>query len=73
MRHDNDVAKTRIIVSEVRRDLANTYNVVSDIHRNMLKSQEGTDSQCRPVSDTRALSVAEYHLTVAQTQIRSAI
>jgi len=59
MRHDDDVAKTRTIVSEVRRDLANTYDVVSDIHRNVLKAQEGTDGQRRPVSDTRALSIAE--------------
>jgi len=59
MRHDNDVTKTRTIVSEVRRDLANTYNVVSDIHRNMLKNQEATNSQRRSVSDHHALSIAE--------------
>jgi len=32
-----------------------THTIVSDIHRNMLKGQEGTDGRHRVVSDIRAL------------------
>ena len=42
-----DVVKTRAMVSEVHRDVA---NMVSDIHRNVLKGQEGTDNRHQPVS-----------------------
>jgi len=73
IRHDNDVAKTRAMVSEVCRHLANSHGVVSDIHHNMLKSQEGIDGQRQPVSDTHTLSVVEYQLTIAQTQTRSTV
>ena len=40
-----------MVVSDIRHDIVNTYTIVSDIHRNMLKSQEGVDSQHRSVSD----------------------
>jgi len=39
--------------------------MVSDIHRTMLKGQEGSDGKIPLVSDTRTLSTAERLLTVA--------
>jgi len=45
--------------------VVNTHTLVSDIHRNMLKGQEGTDGQHQSVSDARALSITEQQLTVA--------
>ena len=40
-----------VIVSDVRHGVANTHTMVSDIHRNMLKCQEGTEDQRRLVSN----------------------
>ena len=60
-----DVAKTRIIVSEVRRYVTDTHTMVSDIHRTIVKSQEGSDGKNMLVIDTRALSITERSLTVA--------
>jgi hypothetical protein len=37
----------------------NTHTIVSDMHRNMLKSQEGIDDKYLPVSDICALFGAE--------------
>ena len=54
----------RDVVSEVHRDLVNTQIMVSDLHRNMLKSQEGTIGQPQLVSITRTLFLAERTLTV---------
>jgi len=45
--------RTSAVVSEVHRDVAGTHTMVSDIHHNMLKSQEGTNGQHRSVSDMR--------------------
>ena len=42
----------------------NTHTIVSDIHRNILKSQEGTDGKHQSVSDTYTLFIAELTLTV---------
>jgi hypothetical protein len=51
----------------------NTHTIVSDIRRDMLKSQEGTDGQHQLVSDTCTLFIAELTLTVTQAQTRSVI
>ena len=39
--------------------------MVSDIHRNMVRGQEGSNGINPLVSETRTLSIAEYPLTVA--------
>jgi len=55
---------TRAIVSEVQRNVTNTQNMVSDIHRTVVKGQEGSDGKPPSVGDTRTLSTAESLLTV---------
>jgi hypothetical protein len=49
---------THVAVSGIRHDVTNTHTIVSDIHRNMLKSQEGTIDKHLPVSDTCTLPIA---------------
>jgi len=44
---------TNSIASDVRYGIVNTHTMVSDIHRNMLKSQEGTYNRLMSVSDIR--------------------
>jgi tetratricopeptide (TPR) repeat protein len=61
-----------IVVSEVQRNVAETHAIVSDIRREMVKSQEGVDDQRRLVSDTPSISTIEQMLTTAQTQARLA-
>ena len=46
---------THVIVSDVRHGVVNTHTMISEIHCNMLKSQEGTDDQHRLVSDIHNL------------------
>jgi hypothetical protein len=46
--------------------------MVSDIHRAIVKGQEGSDSKKLPVSDTPTVTTTEYMLISAQTQTRSA-
>ena len=46
---------THVVVSDVRHGIANTHTLVSEMHRNMLKGQEGTDDQLRLVSDIHTL------------------
>jgi len=55
----------RDIVSEVHRDLVNTKTMVSDLHHNMFKSQEGTSDQPQLVGIVRALPLTERTLTIA--------
>jgi len=52
-------------ISDIRHDIASTHAVVSNVQRNMLKTQEGTDSQHQWVSNTCPLSVTEQTLTIA--------
>jgi hypothetical protein len=47
--------------------------MISDIHRTIVKGQEGTDDRRQLASGTRTLSSTEYALTTAQTQTRSAV
>jgi len=54
---------THETASNIRRDVANTQAIVSNIH-NMPRSQEGIGGQPQPVSVARTPSLAEYTLTV---------
>ena len=51
----------------------NTHTIVADMHQNMLRTREATDSQNRVVGDNYFLYTAEKILIVAQTQNKSAI
>jgi len=44
--------------------VSNTHTLVSDIHRNMLGGQGGTDRQHHAVGDTHALQHVKCTLTV---------
>ena len=62
------------MVSEVRRDITTTHTaMVSDIHRNMTRVQEGSGEMNLSVSEIRTLSTAERPLGAAQTQTKSVI
>jgi hypothetical protein len=45
------VANTHSVVSNTNAVVASTHTLVSDIYRNILQSQGGTDGQPQPVSD----------------------
>jgi len=50
------VSVSLLLTPHFQTELAvNTHVIVSDIHRNMLKSQEETDGRLRSVSDIRTL------------------
>ena len=55
---------THVTVSEIRHDVASTHAIVSDIHRTVVKIQEGADGQTPLVSVTSALFVVEFPLTI---------
>ena len=57
--------KTYTIVSEVHHDVANTRAMVSEIHRTIVKGQEGTDCGNVSVSDIHILPITGCSLTVA--------
>jgi len=65
VRHD---VKTRAIVSEVHRGVADTHAIVSDIRREMLKSQGEVGSQHRSVSVTR-IPPPSVHLVLDRLKI----
>lgn len=50
---------THAAVSDIRHDVANTQHIVSDIHRTIVKNQEGTDESGRSVSNRCVLFTAE--------------
>ena len=50
-----DVMKTGAIVSELERNFTSTQTMVSDIHRTMVKGQEGGDGKNLSVSDMWAV------------------
>ena len=52
-------------VSELQHSAANTYAIVSDIHRTVVKAPRGTDGENLLVSVTCTLCSAEHTLTVA--------
>ena len=66
-------AVTRTTVSEIRRDVASARAMVTDIHRTIVRGQEGNSSDKPPVSGSRILAIIERPLTIPQTQARSVI
>ena len=50
---------TRTIVSEVQRSFTSAHAMVSDIHRTVVKGQEGSGGKNSLVGDARALTIAE--------------
>ena len=62
--------KTRATISELEYNVTSTQTMISNIHRTMMKSQEGTDDQRQLVSSTRTLPSTEYGLPATQTQTR---
>ena len=48
--------KTRAIISELEHNVTRAHTMVSDIHRTVVKDQEGDDGQNLLVSDTWAVS-----------------
>jgi hypothetical protein len=69
----HDVMNTHIISPGVQNNTVNTPAIISDSHRNVLKSPEDTRGQNGTVSTIRTLSVAEQPLKINQTHARSAI
>ena len=61
----NDVVKSRASVSKLERNVTNTHTMISDIHRTMMKGQEGSSGKNPPVGDTRTPSITECPLTIA--------
>ena len=45
--------------------VTDTYKLVSDIHQNILKGQDGTGGQHQSVSDVGTLSITKQTLTIA--------
>jgi len=67
------VSETHAIVSELEHNATNTQMMVSEIHRTVVKGQDG-DNNNLLVSDARTnIVVTERPLIVAQTRTRSAI
>ena len=67
-----DVMKASAIVPELERNFTNTQNMVSDIHRTVVKGQEGVGGKNPSVSNMGCI----HHriiLALAQTQTRSEI
>ena len=50
---------TRTIVSEVQHSFTSAHAMVSDIHRTVVKGQEGSGGKNPLVGDTRTLTVTE--------------
>ena len=50
---------THVVVAELDHNVTNTQTMVSDIHRAVVKGQEGSDSRNIVVSDAHTLTVAE--------------
>jgi len=55
----NGVMKTRAIVSELEHNVTSAHTMVSEIHRTMVKGQEGSDSKDASVSDTSTVFTAD--------------
>ena len=67
----NGVVNMHDIVSGLEHNVTSAHVMVSDIHRTIVGGQEGSDGASPSVSDTRTLPIAEWSLTVVQTQTRS--
>ena len=67
------VSETHAIVSELEHNTTNTRVMVSEIHRTVVKGQDGDDKNLL-VSDAHTnIAITERLLIVAQARIRSAI
>jgi hypothetical protein len=53
---------THVAVSDVRQEVASTREVVSDIHRTIVKAQEGTDIKNQRVGNRCVLFIIESPL-----------
>ena len=53
------VINTHAVVSELEQNVTSTHTMVTDIHRTMVKGQEGSDGKNLLVSGTRILFIAE--------------
>jgi len=66
-----DIARTHTIVSKLEHNGTSTHNMVSDIHRTMVKGKKGGNDNFL-VSDMRTVPTTEHVLIPAQTETRSA-
>ena len=67
------VSETHAIVSELEHNATNTRVMVSEIHRTVVKGQDGDDKNLL-VSDAHTnIAITERPLIVAQARTRSAI
>ena len=53
------VSDTHVIVSELGQNVTSTQTMVSDIHRTMMRGQEGSDGKNLSVSEIRTLSITK--------------
>ena len=60
----HDMMRTQTIVFKVHHNVADTRAMVSDIHRTIVKGQEGSDGISLLVSDIHTLSVTGCSLSV---------
>ena len=68
-----DVGHIRGGVGVIREDIANTHQLVSDMHRTLLKDQEGVDGMNQMVGKHGVLFVIEICLQLPQTRARFGI
>ena len=62
---------TNVAVADIREDVANTRELVSDMHRTMLKGQEGPDIRNQMVGDYNVLfSIQKSLHCLDWTQVR---
>jgi len=59
------VVDTRVLASEINNNVTNANTTLANIYRDMVKREEGTDSQNQTVSDPPDLDVAKQTLTTA--------
>ena len=64
---------TNAKVSDIHNDVANTQNIVSDIHRTMMERQEGVNNGNVSVSNRNILSIIKRILSVPKMRSRFAI
>ena len=53
------VVNTHTMVSGLEHKVTSAHTMISDIHRTIVKGQEGSEGKNLPVSNTHTLSVAE--------------
>ena len=68
-----DIGHIRGGVVVIREDIANTHQLVSDMHRTLLKDQEGVDGMNQMVGKHGVVFVIEIFLPLPQTRPRFGI